>query len=58
MSNIVVCAVLTKCSSNRSVMYTYVPGLGSVGVLQCGGEGDGNDTHRSGYPNRDKKMFS
>ena len=30
----------------------HLPCLGSVGVLQCGGESDGNDIHRSGHPKR------
>lgn len=37
-------------------MYTYVPGLGSVGVLQCGGKRDGNDIHGSGHPNRQENV--
>lgn len=32
------------------VHYVHMPCLGSV--LQCGGEGDGNDIHRSGHSKR------
>lgn len=69
MHELAVCKLLVNCdeltvsgcvdnSIQKDLVCYTVPCLGSVGVLQCGGESDGNDIHRSGHPNRGKKMFS